>query len=701
MGGTMIKGKHGLPAIIRAAQIFQIVITEASLRHKLGIDCRQLTVLDVCRAARLAGLRAKWYTKLKINTVPVPILICSHDEWSIIEQIDSDGYCLRYDLATSQHYKERLPEFTDDMGVVLLAEKEVQIADVTFGFRWFFPSIFRHISQLRDVFVLSVVLQFIALVGPVLFQNIIDRVLVSRGVSSLHVLALAMLTLAIAEPFCSYLRSKIFTHLANKINSELSAKLYRHLLMLPLNYFCQRQTGQIVARVREMDHIRQFLTGSALMLVLDIIFILMFMLVMFSYANTLAWVVLGSVILYAMFWLILAPILRDRVTKKYDASASATAYLTEIITGIEVLKTTATEKYFLNRWQQVLACQLRATFSAKKIAITANQGISLIQKLASALLLWLGVKIILTGELTVGGFVAFNMLAGHVTQPILRLAYMWQEFQYTIIALRRIGDILNTGPEQGSNGLVFFPKSKGKTEFKHITFRYKHDTPEVLRNLSFTVQAGEFIGITGPSGSGKSTLTRLLQRLYIPQHGQILVDGIDIAISDPASLRCCMSTVLQDNMLFAGSISENIKLCCPEAGEDDVRQASKLAGLDGFVRTLPRGYQTIIGEKGNSLSGGQRQRVALARALLVNPKILILDEATSALDYESELAIMTNLDQICYNRTVISIAHRLNTLRRADRILVLDQGVIIEQGTHLDLLQQKGSYAKTWHMQNS
>lgn len=697
-------GEYGVSAVVEAAKKFQILVTEESLRHKLGIDCKQLTAIEVCKAARQAGLRAKWYEKIEgnIQTLPLPLLVCIHGQWSIIKKIEPE-YWWRYDFTSNQLHKELLPVVTNDkyidIPIVLLAEQEIQVIDVKFGISWFLPSVLRHIWQLRDVLVLSLVLQLIALVGPKLFQNVIDRVLVSRGMSSLKVLAIAILALAIVEPLFSYLRGKIFTNLASQVNSELSARLYRHLLTLPLNYFMHRQTGQIVARVREMNQIRQFLTGSALMLVLDTIFILMFLVVMFNYAGILAWIVLGSLVLYAIFWLIIGPILRNRVTKEYDASSLATAYLTETITGIEVLKTTATEPDFLKRWQQVLACQLRTTFSAKKIAIIASQGISLIQKLTSALLLWWGVKIVLKGDLTVGGLVAFNMLSNHVTQPVLRLAQIWQEFQHTLIALRRIGDILDTTSEAGSTGIATVPKLKGKVEFLHIRFRYQSDAPEVLKNLSFVIQPGEFIGITGPSGSGKSTLTRLLQRLYIPQNGQILVDGMDIAIANPTSLRTNMSVVLQDNMLFAGSILENIQLCCPEAAEEEVIRAAKLAGADNFIKGLPLGYHTVIGERGSGLSGGQRQRIALARALLIDPRILILDEATSALDYESEAEIMTNMDQICHNRTVISIAHRLNTIKNANRILVLDQGMIAEQGSHEELLQQQGIYAKLWHTQ--
>lgn len=310
-----------------------------------------------------------------------------------------------------------------------------------------------------------------------------------------------------------------------------------------------------------------------------------------------------------------------------------------------------------------------------------------------------GVTEVLRGELTPGQLIAFNMLAGHVTQPILRLAQVWQDFQHTLIALKRVGDILDEPMENSKQGLASVPELEGQIEFKNIRFRYHDDTPEVLANLSLLIKSGQFIGITGPSGSGKSTLTRLLQRLYVPQHGQVLIDGMDLAIADPVSLRRNMSVVLQESILFSGSITDNIRLCKPNATDAEVYRAAELAGAIEFIQSFPHGFAHPVGEKGVNLSGGQRQRIALARALLVNPTILILDEATSALDYESEAAIMANMDEICRNRTVISIAHRLNTIRHADKICVLDQGQIIEFDSHDQLLQQGGLYAHLWHQQ--
>ena len=371
----------------------------------------------------------------------------------------------------------------------------------------------------------------------------------------------------------------------------------------------------------------------------------------------------------------------------------------ESITGIETIKTTATELSFLRQWERQLASFVRASFRAKVVGILAGQGIGLIQKLTSALVLWWGVTLVIEGLLTPGELVAFNMLAGNVTQPILRLAQIWQDFQHTLISLRRIGDILDEDTEQGSGGLASVPKLAGGVSFSGVRFRYHSDGQEVLRNLNIDIKPGEFIGITGPSGSGKSTLTRLLQRLYIPQHGQVLVDGIDLAIADPVALRRNMSVVLQESLLFSGTIAENIRLCSPLASDAEVMQAASLAGADEFIREQAEGYNAQVGEKGGRLSGGQRQRIALARALITNPRILLLDEATSALDYESEAAVMANMDTISQGRTVISIAHRLNTLRYADRILVLDKGEIVEQGTHQQLLELDGIYANLWRLQ--
>ncbi|WP_064603662.1 type I secretion system permease/ATPase [Photobacterium sp. J15] len=693
---------YALESLIYAAKSYGQSASPELMKHQLGVDDLCLSELHIRQAACQLNLKGKYRIGAggDISYVPLPALVQIKGRWFTIETVE-DGQWKVYDAQTDSTVTKPLPEASqlEILPFIFLVENSVIKADVKFGLKWFIPSVVKNKHQLRDVFLVAVVIQLIALVSPMLFSNLIDKVLVSRGISSLHVLALAMFGLAIAEPLYSYIRACAYGHLSSKVNAEISSKLYQHLTSLPLNYFKQRQTGQIIARVREMAQIRQFLTGSAIMLVLDLIFVVVFLAVMFHYATTLTWIVIGSLVIYFVFWLTVGPMIRSKVVKQYEADADATSFLTEALTGIETIKTTATENRSVQSWQKILASQITKSFSATKMGLLASQGISLVQKLTAAIILWFGVHAVLKGELSIGGLVAFNMLSGHVTQPILRLAQVWQDFQHTLIALRRIGDILDEPQEQSSDGLASVPELSGSIEFNHVRFRYSPDTPEVLSDLSFKANAGEFIGITGPSGSGKSTITRLLQRLHTPQHGQVLIDGMDLAIADPVTLRQNMSIVLQESVLFAGTVEENIRICKPSATNEEVWEAARLAGAYDFIEALPKGFATLVGEKGSMLSGGQRQRIALARALIVNPRILILDEATSALDYESEAAIMANLDNITKQRTVVSIAHRLNTIKNADRILVVDDGRVIETGVHHELVNQKGVYGKLWQQQ--
>lgn len=698
----MSQKETAMQAVTYVAGHFNLSVEPEQLVHKLGKAGNKVSGDDLCRIVRWTGLRAKRISTNfeRLEYLPTPVLLNTSQGWLVLKRVSKERVTLYHPATDSsrQYPKTLLSQYWDGESILISEVKEHHKAH-KFGFQWFLPSIRKHVSQFKVVLIVSLMLQLIALVTPMLFENVIDRVLVSRSLTSLEVLGFAMLMLAIFEPVYGFIRSWLFSNLASKVNSELSARLYQHLIALPLNYFQQRQTGQIIARVKEMNQIRQFLTGSALTMLLDLIFIALFVGVMFSYSPKLTWLILGSLVLYFVFWLAVGPGLRSRVTREYELSADNTAFLAESVTGIETIKTTATEEKFLQRWEKQLASFIRAAFKAKVVGIWAGQGIGLIQKLTSALMLWWGVTLVMEGQLSAGELVAFNMLSGHVTQPILRLAQVWQDFQHTLISLRRVGDILDENTESGSSGLASVPKLSGEVSFSNVRFRYSEDGKEILRNLNLDIKAGEFVGVTGPSGSGKSTLTRLLQRLYVPQNGHILIDGIDLAIADPVALRRNMSVVLQESILFSGTISENISLCRPDASIEEIMLVATIAGADGFIREMAGGYDSQVGEKGSLLSGGQRQRVALARALLTNPRILLLDEATSALDYESEAAIMSNMSEISHDRTVISIAHRLNTIRHADRILVIDQGDIVEQGTHDELILQGGIYSGLWKKQ--
>ncbi|WP_350440733.1 type I secretion system permease/ATPase [Proteus terrae] len=577
--------------------------------------------------------------------------------------------------------------------------KEPSPLSAKFDFRWFIPSLLRQKNTLLFIFILACFCQLFALVSPLIFEIMIDKVLTGRNLSNLHLFGYLLILIAVTEPLYLYLRDKLYIFISCQLGAEFSGKVFQHLICLPSHFFNQRQSGQIITRIQELSLIRQFITSSAFMRILDLFFIIVFISVMFTYSSLLTWITLGALTLYFLLWLICGPFIRYWVEQEYQANADNTSLLTEAINGIETIKITATENKFIENWQYKLTDHINKRFSGAKKALFAQQLISIIHKIATAIILWQGVNLIINAQISVGELIAFNLFTAHITQPILRLAQCWQDFQQATISLRRVGDILNTPTEYHPYGTATVPKITGSIVFSNVYFRYANNTPDVIEALSLSIPAGKFIGITGRSGSGKSTLTRLLQRLYTPQQGQIYIDGMDLAIADPLSLRQSISLVLQESFLFSGSILENIRLSKPNASEREIIEASLLAGALDFIEQLPLGFNTQVGERGRNLSGGQRQRIALARALLTDPRILILDEATSALDYKSEAQILANLPQICKNRTVISIAHRLNTLVHSDYIYVIDKGRVLEEGTHAYLIENRALYYQLWKQQ--
>ncbi|MER1937734.1 type I secretion system permease/ATPase, partial [Proteus terrae] len=585
------------------------------------------------------------------------------------------------------------------LNTLLLITKEPSPLSAKFDFRWFIPSLLRQKNILLFIFILACFCQLFALVSPLIFEIMIDKVLTGRNLSNLHLFSYLLILIAVTEPLYLYLRDKLYIFISCQLGAEFSGKVFQHLICLPSHFFNQRQSGQIITRIQELSHIRQFITSSAFMRILDLFFIIVFISVMFTYSSLLTWITLGALTLYFLLWLICGPFIRYWVEQEYQANADNTSLLTEAINGIETIKITATENKFIENWQYKLTDHINKRFSGAKKALFAQQLISIIHKIATAIILWQGVNLIINAQISVGELIAFNLFTAHITQPILRLAQCWQDFQQATISLRRVGDILNTPTEYHPYGTATVPKITGSIVFSNVYFRYANNTPDVIEALSLSIPAGKFIGITGRSGSGKSSLTRLLQRLYTPQQGQIYIDGMDLAIADPLSLRQSISLVLQESFLFSGSILENIRLSKPNASEREIIEASLLAGALNFIEQLPLGFNTQVGERGRNLSGGQRQRIALARALLTDPRILILDEATSALDYKSEAQILANLPQICKNRTVISIAHRLNTLVHSDYIYVIDKGRVLEEGTHAYLIENRALYYQLWKQQ--
>jgi subfamily B ATP-binding cassette protein HlyB/CyaB len=487
----------------------------------------------------------------------------------------------------------------------------------------------------------------------------------------------------------------VFAHTSSRIDVGLGAQLFKHLLRLPLAYFEARRVGDTVARVRELETIRQFLTSSTVTVVIDLFFTIVFLAVMYFYSPLLTFVVMATIPLYVILSVVVTPIFRARLNEKFNRGADSQAFLVESINGVETLKAMAVEPTMQRRWEEQLAGYVRASFRATSLGNTASQTASFVNKATTVAILWIGAHLVMGGSLTIGQLIAFNMLAGRVSGPLLRVVQLWQEFQQAGISVSRLGDLLNAPPEPSYNpNRTTLPSLTGHIIFDKVTFRYRIDGVEVLRKLSLEIPAGKVIGVVGRSGSGKSTIAKLIQRLYVPESGRVLIDGVDLAQVDPAWLRRQIGVVLQENFLFNRSVRDNIALPDPGLPMEQVVAAAKLAGAHEFILELPHGYDTMVGEHGCSLSGGQRQRIAIARALVTNPRILIFDEATSALDYESESIIQRNLAQICRGRTVIIIAHRLSTVRNANWIFVIEKGEIIEQGMHQDLLQLNGYYAR-------
>lgn len=568
-----------------------------------------------------------------------------------------------------------------------------------FDFSWFVPAIIKYRRLLLEVLGVSLLIQLFGLVSPLMFQVVMDKVLVNHTFSTLNVVCVTLLIGSTFEVLLTGLRTYVLSHTTNRIDVELGSRLFRHLFTLPLNYFAVRRVGDTVARVRELENIRSFLTGQALTAVLDIAFSLVFIGVMAIYSVWLTLIVITSLPLYAAVSFGLVPALRQRLNEKFSRGADNQAFLVEAVSGVETVKSMAVEPQFILRWESQLAAYVASGFRVTQLGNVGQQLIQYVGKLVTLATLFLGARFVIDGKLTVGELIAFNMMSQRVASPVLRLAQLWQDFQQTGISMKRLGDILNTRTEIPPSRQAI-SRIIGDIQFENVRFRYRADGPPVLDGISLEISAGQVVGIVGRSGSGKSTLTKLLQRLYVAEQGTIRIDGIDLALADPAWLRRQIGVVLQENYLFNRSIRENIALVDPAAPLDAVIRAAELAGAHDFICEMPEAYDTIVREHGASLSGGQRQRLAIARALITNPHILIFDEATSALDFETERIVQNNMRAICTGRTVIIIAHRLNAVRHANQIFAMDKGRVVEQGAHDELVAQGGYYAHLVSLQN-
>ncbi|SRR5579883_2335596 len=699
----------GLSALALVAGYYRIAADLSQIDHELALNGRRAGPEDIVRGARLLGLKARAIANAstkRLGAAPLPALIgLSRGGFAVLAACpapDSFRIVNPIDRVAKVVSADEMVELWDG-GVVLIARRfgGAGIEPKTFGFRWFLPSIWRYRKALANVLVASFFLQIFALATPLFFQLIIDKVLVHKGYSTLTVLVIGLAALALFDSLLQYLRSYVLNHTTNRIDVELGSRLFHHLFRLPLNYFETRAAGQTVARVRELETIRNFLTGQGLTSLLDLFFAAAFITVLFFYSVKLTLIVLASAPLYVLIAIAVRPPLRRLINEKFNRGAKSQQFLVESIVGAHTLKAASVEPIVQSQWEERLAAYVRTSFDATMLGAFGQNAFQFVNKITTALIVLFGATAVIEGAMTVGELVAFNMIAAQAIQPILRLSQLWQDFQQVQISVERIGDILNAPTERAPQNGLTPPPLRGAVELRGVTFRYGPDAPVILRDVSLSIKPGEVIGIFGASGSGKSTLAKLIQRFYSPESGQVLLDDMDAAQLSPSWLRRQMGVVLQENILFNRSVHDNIAFANPAMPRALVMHVAKLAGADEFIAALPQGYDTIIEERGANLSGGQRQRLAIARALAVNPRILILDEATSALDYKSERIILRNMQSIVRGRTVIIIAHRLAALQPCTRIVGMQDGKIVEEGAPADLLKDGQSlYAQLWAVQS-
>ena len=695
----------GLISLEIVARMNNIDIDMRAIVREYGINSAYTEPEEIIRIAKNKGFKVKKKTMALEDyseKYPLPAILQLKDDSYIVLlalKPDEDMVLTLTPLEGSpkSHKTQELQAQLKDE-IIILRHKNA-LNDVKFGFKWFFNEIFKYKKIIGQVLLGSFVVQLFGLVTPLFTQVILDKVLVNRTLSTLNVLAFAFIVVAIFELLLNLSRNYIFIHTTNKIDAKLGAKLFRHLFQLYFVYFENRQVGNIVARVRELDRIREFITNKSVSVLIDAFFSIVFLAIMFVYSVKLTFISLGFLAIIGVIYVLITPELRIRLEEKFQMGAHSNSYLVESVTGVQTVKSLAIEGSMFRKWEDKLGKYLKSSFNLAIMGNFTGSICGFLQKGMTIAILYVGVMLVIENKLTIGQLIAFQMFSGQFAAPMLRLVGLWNEFQQTLLAVDRIGDILNSPVEMQSENAITLSQVHGNIKIDNLSFKYNVDAPMVLNNINFEIKAGEKIGFVGRSGSGKSTITKLIQRLYYPTEGTIYIDGIDIRNVNPVWLRTNIGIVLQENYLFSGTIRENIALPRPNIPMEGIIQVAQIAGAHEFISKLPKGYDTEVGERGSSLSGGQKQRVAIARALISNPRILIFDEATSALDYESERIIRNNMAMISKGRTTIIIAHRLSTIRDCDKIVCFDNGKIVQVGTHDSLLQQEGYYKNLYQAQ--
>lgn len=699
------KQDSGLACFMIVMKFHGIPVTKEQAENLSVLDPNTKTSeIEIINSARALKMKAK-LIKLnvwKLKDVRSPLIAKNREgEFFIIAKSNEDQFMILNADSTQPEIKSRSELAHICSGsAILINNKGFVDKEAIFSFKWFIPTILKFKKEFIQVLLAVFTIQILGILTPVMTQVVVDKVLVHRSMSTLNILAIGIGIVYIYNYILGLAKNYVFTHTTNRIDVMLSFKLFRHLFALPLKYFESRRVGETVARVRELDSIRSFLTGTPLSSMIDLIFIIVYIVVLFLYNKMLTVIVLCSIPVYAVLSAIVTPLFKKRLDEKFETGANTQSFLVESITGVQTVKSYALEPKFEKKWGDLQADYVKASYKTSMVSATAGTTGQFIQQIFDLLILFFGAKAVMDGNFTVGQLVAFRMLSGRVSGPVLRLVQLWQEYQQASLSVKRIGDIFNTPPEPVLNSnQTSMPKINGKIVFDKVRFRYNPQGGEVIKGMSFDIEPGTIVGVVGRSGSGKSTISKLIQRLYIPEGGKISIDGMDISLVNPAMLRKQIGVVLQENFMFNGTVAENISIHCPQATMEQIISCAKIAGAHDFILELPDGYNTVIGEKGMGLSGGQKQRVAIARAILANPRILIFDEATSALDYESESIIQNNLKEICKGRTVLIIAHRLSTLKDAQKIMVIDKGSLVEYDSHENLMAQNGLYSYLYNQQ--
>lgn len=655
--------------------------------------------LTACGAvADLVGLKPQ-LAKVPASAIarlPRLALVKWREGFAVVYETSTREYVLGVPAENKivRHSPEAFEEIWGPEGEILLVETTEQTPQQKFGLGWFIPSLKRYRSVLTTVLVASLFVQVFGLVNPLMVQVIIDRVILKNSLDTLHVLGFILVIVAVFEAILTSLRTYLFVDTTNRIDMALGAEIIDHLLRLPLRYFDRRPVGELSSRVNELENIRQFLTGTALTVVLDAMFSVVYILVMFIYSIKLTFIALATIPFFMILTFFVSPIVRRQLRTKAERNAETQSFLVEALSGIQTVKAQNMELKTRWKWQEKYARYVSDGFRTVQTSTTAGSASGFLNKLSGLLVLWFGAALVLEGQLTLGGLIAFRIISGYVTQPLLRLTQLWQNFQETALSLERLSDIIDHPQEQAEEdrAQIPMPEIVGHVRYENLSFRFAPSGPLQLVNVNLEFEPGEFIGIVGQSGSGKSTLMKLLPRLYNAESGRILIDQYDLSKVELYSLRQQVGIVPQDSLLFEGSIQENIALTNPQADTESIITAAKIAGAHDFIMDMSSGYNSRVGERGASLSGGQRQRIAIARTVLQNPRLLILDEATSALDYDTEAQVCHNLKRWANGRTVFFITHRLSTIRQSDRILVMEKGSVVELGTHAELMALKGRY---------